>query len=214
MKSWRIIHPDGELHSLLSRFSRFLHQSTSELVRMQETLNPAEWKSLYKEIRTLEHQGDALLTEFREEMSRCVLLSSGHRKDLMTIAMSMDDCLDVVKDAANALLIYQPAKLDSQLKDICYLIQDEAKVLDTLMPKLRDVKKHITEITLLADRINELEHDADEAYEAYVGYIFAQEEDLREMTKYKNLAELYEKATDSGKHVADCIRILAMRYVR
>ena len=60
--------------------------------------------------------------------------------------------------------------------------------------------------------MTELEHDADEAYEAYVGYIFSEEPDLREMTKYKNLAELYEKATDSEKHVSDCIRILLMRY--
>ena len=33
------------------------------------------------------------------------------------------------------------------------------------------------------------------------------------MTKYKNLAELYEKATDAGKHVSDCVRILVMRFV-
>jgi uncharacterized protein Yka (UPF0111/DUF47 family) len=75
-----------------------------------------------------------------------------------------------------------------------------------------NIKKNAASISLLADRVRELEHDADEAYEAYVGYIFSEEPDLREMTKYKNLAELYEKATDTEKHVSDCIRILLMRY--
>jgi uncharacterized protein Yka (UPF0111/DUF47 family) len=82
-----------------------------------------------------------------------------------------------------------------------------------MMSLLVNMKKNATAITLQADRVTELEHDADEAYETYVGFIFAQEPDLREMTKYKNLAELYEKATDSGKRVADCVRILVMRFI-
>ena len=49
-------------------------------------------------------------------------------------------------------------------------------------------------------------------FEVFNERVFAEEPDMREMTKYKNLAELYEKATDSGKHVADCARILVMRF--
>ena len=207
-------HPMRELIPLLTRQALFFGQSAAQLVQMQQTLDIASWKTTHKEIRTLEHQGDALLTEFREEMARRCFLSQDLRKDLTTIAMSLDDCLDVVKDASNALLIYQPAKIDPQLQDLTRIIQDEATALKALMPLLADVKKNATDISLQCDRVTELEHDADEAYEDYVGYIFAQEPDLREMTKYKNLAELYEKATDSGKHVADCIRILLMRYTR
>jgi uncharacterized protein Yka (UPF0111/DUF47 family) len=58
-----------------------------------------------------------------------------------------------------------------------------------------------------------MEHAADDAYEEYIGYIFSKEEDLREMTKYKNLAELFEKATDSEKHVADCVRLMVLRFL-
>ena len=58
-----------------------------------------------------------------------------------------------------------------------------------------------------------MEHAADDAYEEYIGYIFAEEADMREMTKYKNLAEILEKATDSQKHVADCVRLMVMRFL-
>ena len=128
--------------------------------------------------------------------------------------MALEDCLDVVKDAANALPIYKPAKIDSQLLDLSRIILEEARALGDIFPLLSDLRKSASAIVLLADRVKELEHDADEAYEEYIGHIFEQETDLREMTKYKNLAELYEKATDSEKHVADCVRILLMRYVR
>ncbi|MBR1569933.1 MAG: DUF47 family protein [Bacteroidales bacterium] len=168
-------------------------------------------RSVFKEIRTLEHQGDAILTEFRDQLSGR-LLTSGTRSDLTTVAMAMDDCLDVLKDASNAVLIYDPRKIDPQLQDLAQLILQEAKALKDLLPLLLNVRRNASPISLLCDRVTELEHEADEAYEGYIGHIFTKEEDFREMTKYKNLAELFEKATDSAKHVSDCIRILRLRY--
>ena len=127
--------------------------------------------------------------------------------------MALDDVLDVVKDASNALNIYQPAKIDPQLQDLSRIILEEGQALRSIFPLLSDIRKNASAIILLADRVTELEHEADEAYESYIGYIFTQEPDLREMTKYKNLAELYEKATDTEKRVSDCIRILMMHYI-
>ena len=211
MIDWRVFHPMKDLMPLLERQAALLCQSATLLCQMQETLDAGQWKGLYQEIRSLEHQGDALLTEFREQIAHS-LIRMGVRRELTAVAMSMDDCLDVVKDASNAMLIYQPAKVDQQLKELTRLILDEARVLQQLLPLLGDIRGNLSAITLQADRVTEQEHDADEAYESYVGFIFAHEENLREMTKYKNLAELYEKATDSEKHVADCVRILLMRF--
>ena len=210
--SWHIFHPTRDLIPILERQAGLMCQSADLFTRMQGTLDPDSWKSNFHEMRSLEHQGDALLTEFREEIARTAL-GPGVRRELTTISMAMDDCLDVLKDCSNALNIYKPAKIDEQLKELSRIIVDETNALKQLMPLLSDIKKNATAITHLADRVTELEHDADETYESYVGYIFSEEPDMREMTKYKNLAELYEKATDSGKHVADCVRILVMRFV-
>ena len=212
MKFWRLFHPTQDLIPILERQSALLCKSASQFCEMQNSLDPETWKNSFKEMRNLEHQGDALLTEFREQIAR-VALGPGVRRELTTISMAMDDCLDVLKDCSNALNIYKPAKIDEQLMELTRINLDETKAIRQLMPLLSDIKKNATAITLQADRVTELEHDADETYENYVGYIFSQEPDMREMTKYKNLAELYEKATDSGKHVADCVRILLMRFV-
>ena len=179
---------------------------------MLSTMDAAEWKRIQKEIKTCEVQGDALLTEFREQLSGR-LLGQLSRTDLTTVAMSMDDCLDVIKDASKAVLIYHPKKIDAQLKDLSQIIRDEALALRDLLPMLWDIRHKASAISLQCDRVAELEHAADDAYEEYIGYIFTEEEDLREMTKYKNLAELFEKATDSEKHVADCIRLMVLRHL-
>ena len=206
-----LFYPTRDLIPILERQAGLLRESAKLFCTMQLTLDSENWKSIFKEMRNMEHQGDALLTEFREEISH-ISLGHGVRRELTTVSMAMDDFLDVLKDCANALNIYKPAKIDPQLQELSRIIEKEAKALQDMVSLLGDMKKNATAITLQADRVTELEHDADEAYENYVGYIFAEEPDMREMTKYKNLAELYEKATDSGKHVADCARILVMRF--
>ena len=205
---------DGK-HDLTPVFARqadLLCQSSDTLVRMLSTLDPEQWKVCQREIKSCETQGDALLTDFREQLS-LRLLGSLNRTDLTTIAMSMDDSLDVIKDAAKAVQIYQPRKIDPQLQELAQLISSEAHALRDLLPMLWHIKEKASAISLQCDRVTDMEHAADDAYEEYIGYIFTKEEDLREMTKYKNLAELFEKATDSQKHVADCVRLMVLRFL-
>ncbi len=195
-----------------SRQADHLYQASELLVRMISSNDPEEWKRYHREIKAVEVQSDAQLTEFRELMSERLLGSLG-RADMTTVAMSMDDCIDVIKDTSKAILIYHPKKIDSQLQDLAQLIRSEALVLRELLPMMWDIRKKASAISLQCDRVAELEHAADDAYEEYIGYIFSEEEDLREMTKYKNLAELFEKATDSEKHVADCMRLMVLRFL-
>ena len=140
-------------------------------------------------------------------------MGSLSRTDLTTVAMSMDDCLDVIKDASKAILIYRPREISVQLQDLAQIIRSEAYTLRELLPMLWNIRSKASSISLQCDRVAELEHTADDAYEEFIGYIFSEEEDFREMTKNKNLAELFEKATDSEKHVADCVRLMVLKYL-
>ena len=201
-----LFHPKRDLTPVFTQQAAYLCRCSETLVKMLSTTD------YHRDIHTLEVQGDALLTEFREMLSERLMGSLG-RTELTTVAMSMDDCLDVIKDASKAILIYHPRKIDPQLLDLCMIIQAEANALRDLLPLLWDIKHKATEISLQCDRVAELEHAADDAYEEYIGFIFSEEEDFREMTKYKNLAELFEKATDSEKHVADCVRLMVLKFL-
>ena len=111
------------VYPIFASQASYLCQASDILVRMLGSLDPQVWKSCEKEIKTCEVQGDALKTEFREQLS-AHRLPSLNRSDLQAIAMSMDDSLDVIKDIANAIIIYKPQKIDAQLKDLAGLIRD------------------------------------------------------------------------------------------
>ena len=207
----RSFAPRTDFVPIFSRQVDFLCQSADALVAMLETGDPAERRKQERVTKMCEVQGDAVLAEF-SEMLKGRMIASLSKLDIQQIAMSMDDCLDVTKDAAKAIHIYNPAKIDPQLLDLAQLIRREAEALKDLMPQLKDVKGNFQKLMLHCDQVKELEHAADDVYEEYIGYIFEKEPDLREMTKYKNLAELFEKVTDMEKKVADDVRKLVIKH--
>ncbi len=186
--------------------------ASKELLLMMDSSDKAAWIHSEKEIKTLEVQGDALLAEYNEELSGKYVVVV-NRIDLQALAMALDDCLDVVKDCAKAILIYHPAKIDPQLKEMAQLISSQADALKKMVSLMEDMRKNYSEISLQCDRVTELEHAADDAYEDYIGYIFRNEADVKELIKYKNLAEVLESATDCAKAVSDTVRRILISYI-
>ncbi|MFA6592474.1 MAG: DUF47 family protein [Bacteroidales bacterium] len=197
---------------IFSQQAGFVCQTSAALVEMLKTRDDNEWLRLEKEIKLCEIQGDALLNEFYEFLSGN-LFSKISRFDLQTIAMAMDDCLDVIKDTSKAILIYMPNRIDSQLLELAQMIKAEADALRVIFPLLKDIKSSYTQINLQCDRVKELEHAADDAYEEYIGFIFKANIDVKEMIKYKNIAECLENATDAGKKVADNVRKTVLKSI-
>ena len=188
----------------------YLCEASEILVRMLESTDLADWKRCERDIKHLEVQGDALLTEFHRMLQGRIMGAAG-KLNLQSIGMLLDDCIDTVEDSARSLLLYKPKKIDDALKDLSQLIRSGAHALKDVLPLLYDVRSHREQLFLACDRVTEVEHAADEAYEDYVGFIFAEEEDLREMTKYKNIAEVFESATDNEKRVSDAVRKLLVK---
>lgn len=78
---------------------------------------------------------------------------------------------------------------------------------------MNDFCNNIDRISAQCDRITELEHLADEAYEEYVGYIFQNESDPIELMKYKNIAEVLEETSDTAKRISDTVRMILLKYL-
>lgn len=189
----------------------YLVHASSALCEMTETMNPAQWRKLEKEVKACEVQGDALLTEFHEQLYE-VLSRKIKRSDIQTVAMNIDEFLDNINDSAKSIPLYMPKRIDSQIADLAQFINAAADSIKKLMPYFGDLKKNYSKIAVLCERITELEHAADDTFAEYIGYIFTHESDPIELMKYKNIAETFESATDSAKRVSDSIRKIIMRY--
>lgn len=189
----------------------YLLHASSALCEMTETMNPAQWRKLEKEVKACEVQGDALLTEFHELLYEA-LTRKVKRSDIQAVAMNIDEFLDNINDSAKSIPLYMPKRIDSQIVDLAQYINAAADSIKKLMPLFGDLKKNYAKIAVQCERITELEHAADDTFAEYIGYIFTHESDPIELMKYKNIAEAFEAATDSAKRVSDSIRKIIMRY--
>ena len=197
---------------ILIRQTDYLCKSTALLSEVFSTTDHELWARNEKEIKSCEVQGDALLSDFHEMLSGSIMVQV-NKLDLQSVSMALDDCLDAIKDTSKAVLIYQPDHIDSQLEDLAQIAASQSLVLYEMVPLLTEIKKNVSSISLCCDRVTELEHAADEDYEDYIGYIFSNVEDVRELIKYKNLAEMLENATDAHKKISDRVRDLLLNYL-
>ena len=201
-----------EFVPILVQQTDFICKATALLAEVFSTTDRDSWSRLEKEIKSCEVQGDALLSEFHEMLSGSLMLQV-NKLDLQAVSMAMDDCLDVIKDTSKALLIYQPEHIDSQLEELAQIARSQSEALRDMVPLLSDIRKNLTAISLCCERVTELEHAADEDYENYIGFIFGNVDDVRELIKYKNLAEMLENATDAHKKISDRVRDLLLNYL-
>ncbi len=205
----------GQRHQYIPVFSRqatYLQQASEALCKMTETIEKPQWRLYEKEIKACEVQGDALLTEFHEQLYESIMMNV-RRSDMQTIAMSIDEFLDHINDSAKSILLYMPERMDTPIKDMAQYINASANSLRLVMGMMENPKKNYSQIVLQCERITELEHAADDAFAEYIGYIFNNEKNAIDVMKYKNIAEAFEAATDAAKDVSDNIRKIVLRYV-
>ncbi len=207
-----LIRPRRQYVPVFSRQATFLQQASEALCNMTETMDVTEWRMYEKEIKACEIQGDALLAEFHEQLYESIM-TNVRRSDMQSIAMSIDEFLDHINDSAKSILLYMPARIDVQIRDIAQYIHTEANALRVIMGLMENPRKNYQQIAIQCERITELEHAADDAFAEYIGHVFNNERNAIEVMKYKNIAEAFEAATDAAKDVSDNIRKIVLRYV-
>lgn len=197
---------------LIMKQAEYIQAASSILVQMMQTTDKDEWFSCENKIKTCEVQADELLTEIYEDLYDSIIVPVS-RTDLQSIAMSADDLIDKINASAKSILLYFPKKIDSALEDLATYIMSSADALGDMVRCLNDFSGNFNQIISQCDRITELEHEADETYEEYVGYIFQNETDPIELMKYKNIAEVLEETSDTAKRISDNVRMILLKYM-
>lgn len=198
--------------ALYSKQTECIQSAATCLVQMMQTCDINEWYKLERQIKSYEVQADGLLTEIFENLYDS-FNREGRRSDMQNISMAIDDFLDKINASAKSIILYYPQKIDSQIEELATYIKGSADVLVSIVPYLNDFKKNFSQVINLCDKITQLEHEADETFEDYVGYIFQNETNPIELMKYKNIAEVLEETSDTAKRISDNIRMILLKHL-
>jgi len=157
----------------------------------------------------LEHNGDAITHQIMEQLHR-TFVTPLDREDIALLTERLDDVMDFMEGAANAMLLYrieQPTTRAQELAAILVAMTDELVIA---VPRLRNRSK-MKEILEHCVEINRLENEAD----AIVRFALAELFDgtpITEVIKWREIYEHLENAVDKGEDVANVLEGVVLKH--
>ena len=178
-----------------------------ELVKSDD---PEERRLLSRMIKKQETTGDELLREFYFELNEA-FVTPFDREDMNALAMDLDKFLDFINHSAKTILMYDPKRIDKQIKEIIDNIHEDASTMIEIFSLLDDLGKNHQQISDLCQKVTLIEHAVDDIYGDYISYLFANEKDEIELLKYKEIAQVIEDTTDRAKEVTSTVKSLILK---
>ena len=161
------------------------------------------------EITELEHAGDNITHRIIAHMHRH-FFTPIDREDISQLSHTMDDVVDFLQSAADAMMLYRIKAPTQRAKELSKIIVQASAELDVVIPNLR--RGHRLKQTMICcEELNRLENEADTVYRKAMGELFDNTTDIAEVIKWREIYEHMESATDRCEDIANILEGVALK---
>lgn len=157
-----------------------------------------------REIIERENDADNITREVLRTV-RETFLTPFDRSSITSLIGAMDDSIDEMQAAAQAIDLYEVRIFDPEMQDMAALIVDCARLTAEAMPLLRDVGRNGARLHELTERLVRMENHCDEVHRAGVKRVF-RETGEQETMRFFVAREIYkhlERIVDAFEDVAN-----------
>lgn len=201
---------DHSFYPLFESNAKNLVRATEVLKQLMATEGESEQGKLYKEIKDLEHTGDAITVKTYYQLNKS-FITPFDREDIHELTAHIDDVVDTMNGIARRICLYKPHKLLPVYREMAEVIHKAALEIETAITCLDDPIKSKLRIAEACDRVSVLEHEADELYFGGVAELFEKEEDSKEILISNKLLELLERCVDEEEDVTDTLKAILIK---
>lgn len=168
---------------------------------------PMEERAQYRNtLHDVEHRNDEI-THTVARMLDQTFVTPMDRDDISLLASTIDDCLDLMDEAADLVVLYKldtvPARVTHQVE----ILQQCARLTAEAMPQLKTLK-NLKSFTV---ELNRLENEGDKAYRKMVAELFETETDPVRIIKLKDILEGLEAAIDCFETLANTVETIYIK---
>lgn len=163
----------------------------------------------FQRIHQAENDADKITKEIQAAVHRSFIVPFD-RSDIQDLAKRMDDMIDLIQDVARHMTEAGPMEYTAEMHALSDLIVRCAAILPECLPKLRDIPRHVAEMTRMTREISELESDSDKILRAAKVRLRQESGGLDAPITYRQaltreILELMEAVLDAGEDVADIV---------
>lgn len=198
------------------KFFPLFHQHAQILVDMATTLHEAvnvkqeERDPFFNKLGKLEEESEKLMATVNFELSKN-FLTPFDREDIYALTSKMNEVTDYLDGSASRMRLYQVDKVKKSIRKIteanleaCLQIQKAIKALEGF--------KDLKTVLKCCEKINKLENKVDNIYDKEIYDIFNENENVKEIIKYKEVFSALENTTDKCKYVADVLEGISVKH--
>ncbi len=151
-----------------------------------------------------EHHGDFIVHEIFDLLHQ-TFLAPFDRDAIQKLATSIDDVVDAIEAAGDALLLYKVERPMPEAIRLGEIILESCQRINEAVPMLRD-KKLFSKARERTIEVNRLENEADRVARVAAAHVLERPDQLFEIIRWTQIIEDLESATDRCEDVADVLQ--------
>ena len=161
-------------------------------------------------ITEMEHHGDTLTHQIISLLHR-TFVTPFDREDIALLAHTMDDIIDFIHAAADAIFIYKIKEPKERAKELADIILKGVKEVEYAVSGMRR-RSQLRNVLERCVEINRLENMADRVYRAAMAELFESSDDIADIIKWREIYGHLESATDRCEDVANVLEGVALKH--
>jgi predicted phosphate transport protein (TIGR00153 family) len=201
---------DRVFFGLFEELSAVLVEAATVFKELADDREPAKRGDLVKKIHDIEHKADNITHKIFTELS-INFITPFDREDIHYLATSLDDIIDYIHGSSNRLVLYNVEKLSPAMVKLAEITLKQAQEIQIAISNMRSMN-NVVRIREAIVRINSLENQADDVFDASIANLFLTQTNAVELIKEKELLANMETATDKCEDVANVIESIIIKY--
>jgi uncharacterized protein len=197
---------EDQYFDLFIQMTLYISDASRELKEMMADKNH-DYEAYAQRIKGLEHACDELTHNVATRLNRS-FITPFDREDIYMMSSALDDIVDLIDDAARAIIIFDVKEITDYARDFTDVIGRMAEQLREIVSTLQKPKN----ITQRLVEIHRLENEGDDIYHAAIAELFHEEHDALTVLKWKEVYEKLEAAVDRCENVANIIESVIIKH--
>jgi len=201
---------DHSFFPLFEAAAQNLVKASELLIELMGASDILEHEKINKKIKDVEHTGDEITYKAYEQLNKS-FITPFDREDIHELTGNIDDVVDTINGIGRKICLYKPKRMIPVYVELAEMIYQGAKEIEAAVHGLKDPMVNKKMIMKACNRVNELEHNADESFYLGVSELFQKEEDTKELIKHNRILEGLERCVNEEEDVTDTLKAILIK---
>ena len=197
---------EEQYFDLFEQMTSYISDAAQLLVEMLSDKD-ADFEEYSRRMKGLEHACDELTHSISTRLNKS-FITPFDREDIYLMSSALDDIVDLIDDAARAIVMFDIHEVTDHARDFASVIQRMSAELHQIVSALKRPKG----LTARLVEVHRLENEGDDIYHTAVAELFHDNRDPLFVLKWKEIYEKLEAAVDRCENVANIIESVVIKH--